>query len=147
MKLKDIMTLQVETLRPDSTLKEAADKMRSLNVGALPICENDRIVGIVTDRDLTVRGIAKGCDPATDKVSQIMTRDVICGFEEQSVKEAASIMEEKQIRRMPVLDRDQRVIGIVSLGDLAVKTRDDKLSGEVLERISEPAKPRREGTA
>ena len=143
MKLKDVMTMRVETVGPESTLREASEKMSSLNIGALPVCEDDRVVGIVTDRDITVRGLARGSNPDTSKVSEIMTRDVVCGFEEQSVKEAASIMEEKQIRRLPVLDRYQRIIGIVSLGDLAVKTGDDSLSGELIERISEPARPAR----
>ncbi len=143
MKLKDIMTMRVETVGPDCTLREASERMSSLNIGALPVCESDRVVGIVTDRDITVRGLAKGCNPDTSKVSEIMTQDVMCGFEEQSVKEAASIMEDKQIRRMPVLDRYQRIIGIVSLGDLAVKTGDDRLSGQLIERISEPARPTR----
>lgn len=144
MKLKDVMTMPVETIDPNTTIKEASDKMCSINVGALPVCENDRIVGLVTDRDIVVRCVANACDILTTPVSQVMTRDVVCGFEEQSIKEAASVMQERQIRRMPVLDRYQRVIGIVSLGDLAVRARDDRLSGETLERVSEPARPERQ---
>ncbi len=144
MKLKDVMTRGVETIRPQSTLKEAAYKMKSLNVGAMPVCDEDnRLIGLLTDRDVTVRATAEGRDPNSTKASDIMTRDLICGFEEQDIREAASIMEQKQIRRIPVLDRNQQIIGIVSLGDLAVKARDEKLAGEVIQRVSEPARPQR----
>ncbi len=141
MKLKEVMTHDVETVEPDVNLKEVAQRMKALNVGVLPICENDRLIGLITDRDITVRAIAEGRNPSTTKVSEIMSEELICGFEEQDIKEAASIMEEKQIRRMPVLDRNQHIVGIVSLGDLAVKTRDERLVGKTLEGISEPAHP------
>ena len=141
MKLKDVMTREVEIVEPDATLKEVSQRMKALDIGVLPVCENDRVIGLITDRDITVRAIAEGRNPSTTKASEIMSQDLICGFEEQDVKEAASIMEERQIRRMPVLDRNQHIVGIVSLGDLAVKTRDEKLAGKTLEGISEPAHP------
>lgn len=143
MKLKDVMTRDVETMEPDVTLREAAQRMKALNVGSLPICENDRVVGLITDRDIVVRAVAEGRNPSITKIGEVMSEDIVCGFEEQDVKEAASIMEQRQIRRMPVLDRNQRIIGIVSLGDLAVKTQDEKLVGKALEGISEPAQPQK----
>jgi len=113
--------------------------MQALNVGALPVCHNDRLVGMITDRDLTVRTTAAGADPNRAHVRDAMTPEVIFCFEDQHVAEAASLMKEKQIRRLPVLNRDKRMVGIVALGDLAVETQDDQLAGSILESISEPA--------
>jgi CBS domain-containing protein len=143
MKLSEIMTRDVEVIHPDATLEEAAQRMQDLNVGPLPVCDGDELVGMLTDRDITVRGVASGRSPAMHKVRDAMTRDVVYCFEDQDVREAARVMEQQQIRRLVVLDRNKRLVGIVSLGDLAVDTGDDKLSGQVLEQISEPAKPER----
>jgi CBS domain-containing protein len=109
----------------------------------LPVCDRDRLVGMLTDRDIAVRAVAEGYDPWTDHVKDAMTPDIVYCFEDQDVKEAAQLMKEKQIRRLVVLNRDKRLVGIVSLGDLAVDTGDEKLAGETLEQISEPAAPRR----
>jgi CBS domain-containing protein len=117
--------------------------MRNLDIGALPVCgDNDRLVGIITDRDITIRATAGCCDPAGTCVSDVMTPGIIYVFEDQDVTEAAHLMEENQIRRLVVLNQDKRLVGIVSLGDLAVKAGDDELSGEALELVSEPAMPR-----
>jgi CBS domain-containing protein len=143
MQVQEIMTRAVEVIHPDTTLHEAAEKMKSLDVGPLPVSDGDRLVGFVTDRDITIRATAEGRDPNTTKVREVMTPGVIFVFEDQDVKEAARLMEEHQIRRLVVLNRDQRLCGIVSLGDLAVDTRSQRLPGEVLEKVSEPAQPRR----
>jgi CBS domain-containing protein len=143
MQLKDVMTRDVEVVHPHATLEEAAAKMDSLNIGPLPVCDGNRLVGMVTDRDITVRATAAGKDPRTTQVREVMTDDVVYCFDDDDTNEAARLMEEQQIRRLVVLDRDKRLVGIVSLGDLAVATQDDQLSGEVLERISEPAEPDR----
>jgi len=144
MKLKDIMTAGPECIRPEATLQEAARKMRDLDVGPLPVCgENDRLAGMITDRDITVRAIAEGKDPKTTPVREAMTKDVIYGFEDQDVREAARTMQERQVRRLVVLDHDKRLVGIVSLGDLAVETGDRQRAGEVLQDVSEPAIPHR----
>jgi CBS domain-containing protein len=143
MQLKDVMTPQVEVLSPAATVREAAQKMKALEVGPLPICEGDRVVGMLTDRDITVRAVAEGRDPATTPVSEIMTPDVLYCYEDQDVHEAARLMAEQQVRRVLVLDRDQRLVGIVSLGDLAVYTGEEQLTSEVLEEVSEPAEPKR----
>jgi CBS domain-containing protein len=141
MLLREIMTRDVEVIRPDATLQEAAERMRSLDVGPLPVCDGDRLVGMITDRDLTVRGTAAGKDPATTQVKEVMTPEVRYCFEDQDIGEAARVMQELQIRRLIVLNREKRLVGIVSLGDLAVETGDEDLSGETLEAVSEAAAP------
>src|SRR5262249_46950142 len=143
MKVRDIMTRNVTVVRPDSTLQEAADRMKELNVGPMPVCDGSRLVGMLTDRDIAVRGVAEGHDPWTDKVRDVMTPEVVYCFEDQEVEEAAHVMKEKQVRRLLVLDHGKNLVGIVSLGDLAVSTGDDRLSGDVVERVSEPAAPKR----
>ncbi|HEX2973205.1 MAG TPA: CBS domain-containing protein [Tepidisphaeraceae bacterium] len=132
------MTRNLEEITPDTTLKDAAQKMKSRDVGALPVCQADKIVGIVTDRDITVRAVAEGRDPQQTSVAEAMTPDLIYCFEDEDVQKAAKLMEERQIRRLLVLDHNQRAVGIVSLGDLAIRGQDNRLSGEVVERISEP---------
>jgi CBS domain-containing protein len=141
MKIKEIITPNPQCISPDASLIEAAEKMKKLNVGILPVCENDRLAGTVTDRDITVRGLAVRLDPKSAKVREVMTPGVVYCFEDQSVEEAAQIMEDNQIRRLPVLNQSKRMVGIVSLGDLAVRTHHETLAGEVLERVSEPAHP------
>lgn len=143
MQLRDVMTQNVEIVQPDATVQEAAIKMKALNIGALPVCDGDRLVGLLTDRDITVRATAEGRNPANTKIREIMTPDIAYCFDDQDVEEAAHLMAEKQIRRMPVLDRNKRLVGIISLGSLAVHTRDDKLAGDILKQVSKPAKPER----
>lgn len=117
--------------------------MKNLDVGSLPVCDNDRLVGMITDRDVTVRSTAKGQDPGSARVQDVMTPEVHWIFEDQDVAEAAELMKDKQIRRLPVMSRDKRLVGILSLGDLAVETGDDELAGNTLEAVSEPAEPAR----
>jgi CBS domain-containing protein len=144
MIVREVMTANVECIRPGDTLRTAAVKMRDLNVGALPVCgENDRLAGMLTDRDIIVRAIAGSADPATTQVRQVMTPEVVYCFDDDDISEAALLMEQHQIRRLIVLDQQKRLVGILSLGDLAVKAGDDQLSGEALEQVSEPAAPRR----
>jgi CBS domain-containing protein len=143
MQLKEIMTPNVETIHPKDPIREAARKMKSLDVGSLPVCDNRKMLGMVTDRDITIRAVAEGRDPDSTQVSEAMTSNLIYCFEDQDVEEAAKVMEQQQIRRLPILDREKRLVGIVSLGDLAVRGTSDKMSGEVLEEISEPARPDR----
>ena len=142
MQISEIMTRYVECVGPETTLREAAENMRSLDVGPVPVCDNDRLVGILTDRDIVVSAIAEGHDPRTTTVREAMTPGVDYCFEDDDTAEAARKMREKQIRRLVVLNGDKQLVGIVSLGDLAVKTGDEEQAGETLEEISEPAKPR-----
>src|SRR5437899_10200557 len=140
--IRDVMTKRVEVVHPDDTLATAAQKMKSLDVGPMPVCDGERLVGMVTDRDITVRATAEGRDPKATKVRDVMTEQVFYAFEDQSIEEAAEMMQRAQIRRLVVLNRDKGLVGIVSLGDLAVET-DEEMAGEVLEDVSEPAAPRR----
>ncbi len=141
MQVRDVMTKGVECVTPSTSLQEAASKMRALDVGPLPVCEGDQLVGMITDRDITVRATAEALPPRLGQVRDVMTPDVVYCFEDQDVQEAARRMKQYQIRRLVVLNWDQRLVGIVSLGDLAVATGDEKLAGETLEQVSEPASP------
>lgn len=138
MQIKEVMTSNVEFIHPDITLSDAAGRMRNLNVGALPVGENDRLVGMLTDRDIAVRAVADGRDPKNTRVRDTMTSDVVYCFEDQDLSEAAKIMANKHVRRLVVLNKDKRLTGICSLGDLAV-SGDQKLSGDVLRKISTAA--------
>jgi CBS domain-containing protein len=117
--------------------------MQQLDIGPLPVCDGDRVVGMLTDRDITVRAVAEGRDPRTTTVRDVMTPDLVYGFEDQDIQDATRLMEQHQIRRLPVLNRAKRLVGMVSLGDLAVRAGNPPLAGEVLEQVSEPAAPRR----
>ena len=143
MKLRDLMTRGVEVVDPHDGLPEAAMKMRSLDVGSVPVCDGERLVGMLTDRDITVRAVAEGRDLSTTLVDDVMTREVVYATEDQEVDEAARLMADRQVRRLPVIDRHDRLVGIVSLGDLAVDSGEDQAAGEALERISRPARPKR----
>jgi CBS domain-containing protein len=144
MRLKDVMTPKPECIHPDATLREAAKKMRDLDVGPLPVCgEDDRLAGMITDRDIAVRAVAEGKDPRTTRVREAMTEQVVYGFDDQDVNDAARVMEQKQIRRLVVLDHQKRLVGIVSLGDLAVERGGLSKAGEILQEVSEPSTPRR----
>jgi len=145
MQLKDVMSRDVEVVRPDATLAEAAEKMQRLDVGPLPVCDGQRLVGMITDRDITVRATSEGKDPKTARVREVMTEDMKWCFEDEEVQVAADLMAKAQIRRLVVLNRDKRLVGIVSLGDLATEPRAQEDAGEALEEISEPAQPQRSG--
>jgi CBS domain-containing protein len=139
MLVKDCMTSHVECAKPNSTLREAAQMMRDLDVGPLPVCgEDDRLAGIITDRDITIRAIAEGKDAEKTSVRDVMTPKIIYCYEDDDITEAAHLMEENQVRRLVVLNRDKRMVGILSLGDIAVDTHDEQLCGHALEAISEP---------
>ena len=138
MLVKDVMTKGAECVTPSTSLQEAASKMKALDVGPLPVCEGDHLVGMITDRDITVRATAEGLPPRLGQVRDVLTPEVVYCFEDQDVEEAARLMKELQIRRLVVLDRDKRLVGIVSLGDLAVETGDKRLAGERLEHVSLP---------
>jgi CBS domain-containing protein len=143
MLVREVMTRGVEGVRPDDTIQDAAQKMKDLDVGPLPVCDGERVVGMVTDRDITVRAVSDGLDPWTSKVREVMTPDVIFCFEDQDVNDAAKLMKERQVRRLVVLNRDSRMVGILSLGDIAVDSGDKHMAGGTLKSVSEPAKPNR----
>ena len=140
MQVKFAMSEDVQCVRPTDTIAHAAQMMRDINVGALPVCgDNEKLVGMITDRDITIRAVADCCDADDTHVQEVMSRGITYCFDDDDIRDAVQIMEDKQIRRLAVLSRDKRLVGILSLGDLAVRNGDDWLSGEALERISEPA--------
>lgn len=141
--VRDVMTRGVETVAPDATIADAARQMRDLDVGSLPVCDGARLLGIVTDRDLSVRATAVGKDPNHTQVREIMSPEIAWVFDDEPADAAARVMRERQIRRLPVLDRSDRLIGVVALGDLATDLGDDKLKGETLEEISQPSRASR----
>jgi CBS domain-containing protein len=138
MKVKEIMTTGVQVIHPDDSLQAAAQKMSSHDIGFLPVLEANHLVGVITDRDLVLRGVAQGMNSDAMLGREVMTAPVIHCFEDQDVKDVAKLMEESQIRRLVVLSRsDGHLVGVVSLGDLALKSQPDT-SAEVLQRVSEP---------
>lgn len=141
MQIADIMTPNPRYVQPDDTLQAAAQAMDELNVGVLPVCKDERLIGMLTDRDIVVRSIAAGQDPRTTTVADAMTAVARSVREDASVLDAISIMKEFQLRRVPVLDADDRLAGILSLGDLADAGTPE--AGDTLEAISTPAAPDR----
>jgi CBS domain-containing protein len=136
MKVSDVMTRDVQTVRPDQTAKEAASFMLSADAGSIPVTEGDRLVGMITDRDIAVRGVAKGNGPDTP-VRDLMSSDCICAREDDNIEDIASKMSKAQVRRLPVIDSNERLCGIVSLGDLSRET-DTDTAGQALEGVSQP---------
>jgi CBS domain-containing protein len=136
MKVSDAMTLEVQLCTPDDTLKEAAEAMMALDVGLLPVTDGDRLVGMISDRDIATRGVAMGLGPDSP-VRSVMTEDVKYCFEDQDLEEVAQNMGDIQVRRLPVLSRDKRLVGIIALGDIARAATGDG-TGEALSQISQP---------
>jgi CBS domain-containing protein len=136
MKISELMTTDVETVSADQTAREAAAFMLRADTGSIPVCEGDRVIGMITDRDIAVRGVAEGRGPDTP-VSELMTDDVICVREDEDVQAVARRMSEEQVRRLPVVDAEERLIGIVSLGDLARETSTEAAE-RALEGVSAP---------
>ncbi|WP_059170393.1 CBS domain-containing protein [Bacillus sp. FJAT-27445] len=141
MKIKEVMTTDVETCSPDTPISEVAKKMKELDVGVIPVCYGDQLTGLATDRDLVVKALADGL-PLDTPVSEVMTEDPVRGTLEMSAEEAAALMAEVQIRRLPIVEQG-RLIGIVSLGDLAVTYELADDAGEALEEISNPSEPKK----
>jgi CBS domain-containing protein len=143
MHVSEVMTRHVEVIDSDAPLKEAASKMKTLDVGLIPVCDGDKLRGLLTDRDITVRGVAEGYDPSKTRVADIMSTDLAYCFEDDEIDAALNLMEKRQIRRLPVISRQKQLVGIVSLGDLAVHTGQKARVGETLEEVSQPASPKR----
>ena len=137
-KLKDLMSRDVKVISPDMSIREAAREMRDGNFGMLPVGENDRMIGTISDRDIAIRAVAEGKDTGT-KVRDVMSEGIAWAFEDDSVEEAVKIMSERQVRRLPVVDRDKRLVGIVALGDFAVESSEIRPAAEALSEISKPS--------
>lgn len=142
--ISEVMTRDVTVVCPGDSVQRAAQMMAEWNVGVLPVCDGTRVVGMVTDRDITVRSTAAGMAPDVARVSDVMSDNVYWLFEDQRVGEALQEMGDAQIRRIPVVNRNKELVGIVSLGDLA--TRDDANVQDALEEISFPSAPVRQET-
>jgi len=146
--VSEVMTRNVQFVSPQESLQRAAQMMDELNVGALPVCDGERLVGMVTDRDITVRATAAGRAPGEAHVEEVMSTDVRWCFEDQPVDEVMQQMADTQIRRVPVVSHDEahRLVGIVALGDLATKTTEDAQKRgvqQVVEQVSSPSEPDR----
>lgn len=139
MKVKDIMENKPQYVAPETTLTEAAKLLRDNDFGFLPIGENDRLIGTVTDRDMIIKGIAEGWDPNTKTVRDVMNDKVFYCYEEDSLEKAAGYLENLQIHRLIVLNTDKRMTGIVSVGDFGRKCQNDEMCGQIVEGISEDA--------
>lgn len=137
MNVEACMSSDVRTASPAETIREAARIMRDIDAGFLPVGENDRLVGMVTDRDIAVRGVAEGLAPDTP-VRDVMSREVHYVYSDQPVEDAAIAMGKLQVRRLPVLNRDKRLVGIISLGDVAKSHGATDESGEALKEIAQP---------
>ena len=140
MKVHEIMTPDVECIGSRDNLVEAASVMRQLDVGVLPVCDGDEVVGILTDRDIVIRCVAENRDARLCQVRDAMSAGVVCIYDDNSVEDAVHVLEKYQIRRAPVMNRDGKLVGILSLGDIAVDAG-TSLSGEALKDISHPAAP------
>src|SRR4029434_2906969 len=135
MRRKEGRTPGVEVIAPEASIYEAATTMSHRDIGPLPVCDGERLVGMLTDPDISVRAVAVGRDPLTTQVRDVLTPDVVYGFEDQAVEDAARLMEQYQIRRLPVLNRSQQLVGMVALGDLAVHAGTRPVAAEVLEQV------------
>jgi|SRR5688572_10835861 len=140
MKVSDAMTGDVRVVSPAQTIREATAIMAETDVGALPVCDGERLTGMITDRDVAIRAVARGRGPDTP-VGEVMTRELKYAYADDDVDEVARTMAELQVRRLPVLDRDKRLAGIIALGDIA-RMHDAETAGEAVEGISQPGGPR-----
>lgn len=139
MKLRDIMTTDFCCASPSDSLSKVATEMKRHNVGVMPVCQNSSLLGLITDRDIVIQCVVAGTDPDECKVSSFMTKELVQGGPEMDVADAARLMGEEQLHRLPVVDGG-RLVGIVSLGDLAVHSTDDKLVAGLLRQISMPVR-------
>ncbi len=141
--VSDIMTAEVQVIQPQESLRRAASLMQELDIGALPVCDGERLLGMITDRDITVRGVAAGLHPDQACVSDVMTGDIQFCTEDQDAQEVMRLMGDKQVRRLPVIDLDKKLVGIVSLGDVAL--RQPGHIDQTVREISEPGSDRAPG--
>lgn len=135
MKVKDAMHKRATWVTPDTSIRAAAKLMRDEDIGAIPVGENDRLVGMITDRDIACRGLANGKDVAKLTVGRVMTKPIVYCWAKDKLEAAAKIMEKKGVRRLPVIDENKRMVGMLSLGDISSKAP-KLLSGEVLRAVS-----------
>ena len=138
MNIRDLMTVDVQTVSPTDTAQQAASFMLSADTGSIPVCDGDKVVGMITDRDIAVRGVGKGLGPDCS-VADLMSKDVVCARDTDDVLAIAQQMSDKQVRRMPVVDSDDRLVGMVSLGDLSRQSQ-EAAAETVLAGVTAPGK-------
>lgn len=137
MQVSEIMTRSVATIDAEASLEQAAEEMSEMNIGLLPTIEQGRISGVVTDRDIVVRGIARHRDPARTRVREVMSANPVTVHDRDSVETAAQVLSRQKIGRVLVVDDSNRAVGIVSMGDMALKSSDPGLTGDMLRNVSE----------
>ncbi|HEY1084367.1 MAG TPA: CBS domain-containing protein [Prosthecobacter sp.] len=138
MKINEIMTSEVKVIKPETPLQDAAGFMRELSIGALPVCDGKKLIGMLTDRDIVVRAVADGLDISTTTAAECMTAEITFCFDDEELEAAEGLMKDQQIRRLPVVDREKQLVGILSLGDIAIKTDEVNAVGQTLQDISQP---------
>jgi CBS domain-containing protein len=140
MRISEVMTPNVERVPPETVLREACVKMREQDIGSLPVYEGDRLIGMITDRDIAIRGVAEGTNLGEMTVRDAMSPGIAYCFEDEDIREAGKQMRERKVRRLVVLNRGKRLVGIVSLGDLAAQG-DEKVAGKALEAVAQEGRP------
>jgi CBS domain-containing protein len=140
MKVKDIMTGAVVSLDSKDSVEKAAELMKEHNIGAVPVCEGDKVIGIITDRDIALRSVASGNDSKSQSVREIMSSNPVTGTPDMDIQDASRVMSERQIRRLPIVD-SENLVGMVSLGDIAVSPKLNEEAEQALSSISEPSTP------
>jgi CBS domain-containing protein len=138
--IRDIMTREVESAQPDMTIQDAARMMKSNDIGALPVCEGRKVVGMVTDRDITIRGVADGKDPASTRVGEVMSRQVFSVKEDARLAEAERLMHDQQLRRLPVVNGEGDLVGFLAMAKVA-QAESSEQAGKVIKGVSKPSKP------
>ncbi len=136
MRIADVMTRDVRVIQPDRTVREAARVMDEMNVGVLPVCDGRRLVGMVTDRDIVLRVVAEGKDPQASTVGEVASKDLVTVDPQQDLDEALRLMAQHQVRRLPVVEEDGRLVGILAQADVAQEGSDAK-TGQLVQEISE----------
>jgi CBS domain-containing protein len=139
-RIKDIMTRDVECASPEMSVRDAAERMKSRDIGSMPVCEGRKVVGIITDRDITIRSTAGGGDPNTAKVGDVMSRDIVSVKPDDSIKDAERIMHDRQLRRLPVVDDRGELVGYLAIAKIA-RQESPTQTGRVFQGVSQPTKP------
>ncbi|HVE42299.1 MAG TPA: CBS domain-containing protein [Planctomycetota bacterium] len=137
--IRDIMSRDIECASPESTVKDAASALKAHDIGSMPVCEGKRVVGIITDRDITIRAVAEGRDPGSTKVRDVMSKDIVSIREDADLKEAERLMRERQLRRLPVLNGEGNLVGYLAIARIA-RTESPEEAGKVLQGVSQPSK-------
>jgi len=140
--VREIMSKDVQCANPETTLKDAASTMKTRDIGSMPVCEGRRVVGVITDRDIAIRGVAEGRDPGSTRVRDVMSKEIVSVREDSDLKEAERLMQDRQLRRLPVLNGEGDLVGYLAMAKIARTERPEE-AGKVLQGVSQPSKPAR----